>query len=202
MKRKLVLLLCTVMPLVLSTAAKPPVEHQCAMSAAMSSLPFELPSNLPTVEAIHPLNDAAKARLRANGFVVLPDQDIERLSDAYMRLFGEERVSVLITTDVALHLFHNVLDDLLAEVEKAHLTADVHRQVEDLYTASVAHYEAIPDTQAALYCLIMSSQRRASTCRKCWTTTLPNSTPATTTLSTSLAAITRAMRAWSVTFGL
>jgi hypothetical protein len=148
MKRKLFLLLCTVIPLVLSMAAKPPVEYQCAMSAAMSSLPFELPSNLPTVEAIHPLNDAAKARLRANGFVVLPDQDIERLSDAYMRLFGEERVSVLITTDVALHLFHNVLDDLLAEVEKAHLTADVHRQVEDLYTASVAHYEAIPDTQA------------------------------------------------------
>nr|HID14468.1 DUF3160 domain-containing protein [Anaerolineae bacterium] len=119
--------------------------HSESPEAADSS--FELPDNLPIVESIHPLDDAAKARLRASGLVALPDQDIERLSDAYMRLFGEERVSVFITSDVALHLFHNVFDDLLAEVERAHLYDDVEWLVEQFYAASAARYAATPETQ-------------------------------------------------------
>jgi uncharacterized repeat protein (TIGR01451 family) len=105
-----------------------------------------LPSNLPEVEAIYPLNEASKARLRANGFVVLPDRDVEHLSDAYWRLFDEEQVSVFIPSDVALHLFHNVFDELLAEVEKDHLYDDVEWLVQQVYTASVASHAAISDT--------------------------------------------------------
>lgn len=108
---------------------------------------FELPTNLPAVEAIYPLSDAARARLRASGLVALPDRDVERLSNAYMRLFPEGHVPVFITSDVALHLFHNVFDDLLAEVEKAHLYADVAWLVEQVHAASAARYAAIPETQ-------------------------------------------------------
>jgi len=107
--------------------------------------PFALPDNLPVVETIYPLTDAAKTRLRASGFVALPNQDVERLSAAYFRLFPEEQVSVFITSDVALHLFHNVFDDLLAEVEKADLCIDVEWLVQQLYTANAARYDAIPD---------------------------------------------------------
>lgn len=64
------------------------------------------------------LSEAAKARLRASGLAALPNQDVERLSNAYMRFFPEDQISVFITPDVALHLFHIVFDDLLAEVEK------------------------------------------------------------------------------------
>jgi hypothetical protein len=108
---------------------------------------FELPANLPAVEAIHPLSDAAKARLRASGIVALPDRDVDHLSNAYMRLFPEQQVSVFITSDVALHLFHNVFNDLLAEVEKAHLHDDIDWLVQQLYAASAARYAAIPETQ-------------------------------------------------------
>jgi hypothetical protein len=153
MKCKLLLLLWTVISLVLYTCgspvtAKPPVDDQYTDSPAESGPPLILPVNLPAVEAIYPLSETAKARLYASGFVALPDHDIERLSNAYMRLFAEEQVSVFITSDVALHLFHNVFDDLLAEVETAHLTADLQQLVQDLYAASAAHYEALSDTQA------------------------------------------------------
>jgi len=123
---------------------------------AASSPPFELPANLPGIETIYPLSEAAKARLRANGFVVLPDVDVEYLSDAYWRLFepfctpyvlpDEEKGSVFITSDAALHLFHNVFDGLLAEVEKDHLYDDVEWLVQQVYTASVTNYAAISDT--------------------------------------------------------
>ena len=150
MNRKLSLVLCTLIPLLLLAAfrlcisASPaagelPVDYQCAL--------FELPDNLPIVESIHPLDAAAKARLQASGLVALPDEDVERLSNAYMRLFSEERVPVFITSDVALHLFHNVFDDLLAEVEKAHLYDDVEWLVRQLYAASAARYQVIPETQ-------------------------------------------------------
>ena len=150
MNRRFSLVLCTLIPLLLPVAfrlcisASPAAgkllaDHRCA--------PFELPANLPIVESIHPLNDAAKARLQASGLVALPDEDVERLSNAYMHLFSEERVSVFITSDVALHLFHNVFDDLLAEVEKAYLYDDVEWLVQQLYAASATRYAAIPETQ-------------------------------------------------------
>jgi len=122
----------------------------CQGAASVTTPPppsFELPVNLPTVEAIYPLNEMDKARLRASGLVTLPDQDIEYLSDAYFDLFDEDQVSVLITTDVALHLFHNVFDDLLAEVEKAYLYDDVEWLVQQLYAAGTTRYAAIPETQ-------------------------------------------------------
>ncbi len=109
--------------------------------------PFDLPDNLPELEQIYPLSQAAIVRLRADGFVVLPEQDIAQLSSAYMNLFSREQVSVLITTDVALHLFHNVFDDLLEEVERAHLTHKMQQLVLDLYDTSTAYRDAIPDSQ-------------------------------------------------------
>jgi len=109
--------------------------------------PFELPANLPAVEAIYPLNEAAKERLRVSGLVALPNQDVERLSNAYMGLFSNEQVSVFITSDVALHLFHNVFDDLLAEVEETYLYDDVEWLAQQLFAAGAARYATIPETQ-------------------------------------------------------
>jgi hypothetical protein len=136
------LLLCVAAPT--ATARWPGC---AAASASARPLPVELPGNLPAVEAVYPLSEAARERLRSSGLVVLPDQDVERISGAYMRLFDEEQVSVFVTTDVALHLFHNVFDDLLAEVERTDLADDVEWLARQLCTASAARYEAIPETQ-------------------------------------------------------
>ena len=144
MNRKLLLVLCTLIVLLPCISASPSAGN---LPSTTLRTGFELPDNLSVVETIYPLGGAAKARLRASGLVALPDQDVERLSDAYMLLFPEQQVSVFITTDVALHLFHNVFDDLLAEVEKAHLYDDVEWLVQQLYAASDARYAAIPDTQ-------------------------------------------------------
>jgi hypothetical protein len=141
----LMLLLCLSSP-VAATTPRGDVAQDGPPSASLRAS-FELPDNLPVVEGIYPLDEAAKERLRASGLVALPDQDVERLSNAYMRLFGERQVSVFITSDVALHLFHNVFDDLLAEVEKAHLYDDVEWLVGQLYAASAARYAALPETQ-------------------------------------------------------
>jgi len=152
MKRRL-LLLCSLILVVLRLCAPPAIAKRPAAcdftgSPATASTAFDLPANLPAVETIYPLTERARAQLRARGFVALPDHDVERLSSAYVRLFSEEQVSVFITTDVALHLFHNVFDDLLAELEKTNLIADVQQLVQDLHTASTDGYEAIPGTQA------------------------------------------------------
>jgi len=151
MKRAIIAWTCAVALVLAGWGVGPSTGTPLAQATSLSSTSdagFELPANLPFVESIVPLNAAAKARLRANGFVVLPDQEIERLSSAYMRLFAEDQVAVLITTDMALHLFHNVFDDLLIEIEKTHLLADLHRLVQDLYALSTAHYATIPDSQS------------------------------------------------------
>ncbi|KPL17301.1 MAG: hypothetical protein AMJ93_14990, partial [Anaerolineae bacterium SM23_84] len=121
--------------------------HATLTSAQPLAPPFDLPANLQAVEAVYPLSEGARLRLRTSGFVVLPDYEIDYLSRAYMRLFPEEQVSVFVTSDVALHLFHNVFDDLLTELEKTHLRADVRRLVQDLYVVSVSHYQRIPENQ-------------------------------------------------------
>jgi len=152
MTRQVVVLVCVIGLLLTARAAvssdgTPQIPSVTSVDSSLSSPGFELPDNLPFVEAVVPLDAASRARLRASGFVVLPDQDADRLSNAYMRLFAEDRISVLITTDVALHLFHNVFDDLLAEVERAHLLFDVRQLVHDLYMLSTTQYATIPDTQ-------------------------------------------------------
>ena len=146
-KRKLPLATCALLLLCASslTARELSIARPANANETTPPPPFPLPANLPVVETIHPLSEAAKARLCASGLVALPDQDVERLSAAYFRLFPEEQVSVFITSDVALHLFHNVFDDLLAEVEKAHLYDDVEWLVQQLYTANAARYDAIPE---------------------------------------------------------
>ncbi len=152
MTRQVLVMICVIGLLLMAwgSASSEGTPLTCAITALdppSSGPDFELPENLPFVEAVVPLNAAAKARLRANGFVVLPDQGVDRLSNAYMRLFAEDRVSVLITTDMALHLFHNVFDDLLAELERAQLLADVQQLVQDLHVVCTAQYAMIPDTQ-------------------------------------------------------
>jgi hypothetical protein len=161
MNHKRLLALCTLMVLLPCVSASPAAgklpptslktgpSHFSFIPSHFSFLRtgFELPDNLSVVETIYPLSEAAKTRLRASGLVALPDQDVELLSSAYFRLFGEDQISVFITTDVALYLFHNVFDDLLAEVEKAHLYDDVEWLVEHLYAASAARYATISETQ-------------------------------------------------------
>ena len=56
---------------------------------------FSLPSNLPAVEALYPLTDAARARLQEHGFVVLGAESERYLSRAYIRIAWEPEVLVL-----------------------------------------------------------------------------------------------------------
>jgi hypothetical protein len=148
MKRKILLTLAALITLPLWAFFGPAtLQSTTSHEYAAAFPPFELPDNLPEVEQIYPLSQAVMARLRADGFVVLPEHDIPRLSSAYMGLFPREQVSVVVTTDVALHLFHNVFDDLLEEIERAHLTHKVQQLVLNLLDTSTAYHDAIPDTQ-------------------------------------------------------
>ena len=111
---------------------------------------FPPPSNLPAIERHYRLDSAARARLTEIGFVVLPQQDVERLSAAYMGLFSDQEVGVFITTDVALHLFHNVLDELLGALERETLYRDLDWLARQIYSSSIQRHIATPDSQPLL----------------------------------------------------
>ncbi|MDY6862524.1 MAG: DUF3160 domain-containing protein [Thermodesulfobacteriota bacterium] len=79
-----------------------------------------IPENLEALEGIYSLEEPAKKKLFEQGFVVLEDEDESFISDAYSKI-AYKGVSVFITTDAMLNIFHVVHDDLLMTMEKEHL---------------------------------------------------------------------------------
>jgi len=86
------------------------------------------PLNLNAITAIYPLDNGALSKLYQNKFIVLKNQEKDYLSGSYFGLFEHYNVSVFITSDAMLHIFHNVHDEMLKEIEKQHL----YQVVEDL----------------------------------------------------------------------
>ncbi len=108
---------------------------------------FPLPANLAAVEQHYELSDEAKQGLRERGLVVLPDHDVPLLSDAYFGLFPDDQVSVFITSDVAFHLFHNVFDGMLVEIERNSLLEDVTALATTTYSHTLAVESSASDDQ-------------------------------------------------------
>ena len=108
---------------------------------------FTLPSNLPAVEAVHPLTGTARDRLQDQGFVILNVSEGESLSDAYMGIGGGQDLPVFVTSDATLYLFHAVVDDLLKTVEKGALYTETQTLVEALQGDSADVYASMPVTQ-------------------------------------------------------
>ncbi|RZN34588.1 MAG: DUF3160 domain-containing protein [Methanosarcinales archaeon] len=99
------------------------------------------PANMDSIEEIYPLDDYAKEKLFENGFVVLKDHEHGNISDCYWGLFDESNVSVFITTDALLHIFHVVHDDMLKEIEKEHLYNSTEFLVQDMQKLSMDEYQ-------------------------------------------------------------
>ncbi|KAF5418428.1 MAG: hypothetical protein C5S49_01790 [Candidatus Methanogaster sp.] len=110
-----------------------------AVSANSSKIPY--PTNMDAIEKIYPLDAAAKEKLFGNGFVVLKDHEHGKISDCYWRLYGRSDVSVFVTTDALLHIFHVVHDDMLKEIEKEHLYNSTELLVQNMQKKSMDEYQ-------------------------------------------------------------
>jgi hypothetical protein len=110
-----------------------------AASTNNSKIPH--PVNMDAIEEIYPLDAAAKEKLFENGFVVLKDHEHGNISDCYWGLFDESNVSVFITTDALLHIFHVVHDDMLKEIEREHLYNSTELLVQDMQKRSMDEYQ-------------------------------------------------------------
>ena len=102
------------------------------------------PINMAAVEEVYPLDAGAKEKLFENGFVVLKDYEHGNISDCYWNLFGQRDVSVFITSDALLHIFHVVHDDMLKDIEKQFLYNSTEQLVQDLQRESIEVYENSP----------------------------------------------------------
>ena len=100
------------------------------------------PINMDAVESVYPISGEAWEKLSQNGFVVLKATE-DYISDCYWQLFGRHEVSVFITSDALLHIFHVVHDNMLKTIEKEHLTNFVKDLVVSLQEKSIVRYEEI-----------------------------------------------------------
>jgi hypothetical protein len=98
------------------------------------------PENLDALQEVYSLNEGALAKLYQNGFIVLKDIENPYLSEVYMNLFFKEDVSVFITSDVMLQIFHNIHDEMLKNIEKEYLHEYILNMVEGLQERSEDDY--------------------------------------------------------------
>ncbi len=110
-------------------------------AASMNNSETLHPANMGAIEEIYPLDADAKEKLFENGFVVLKDHEHGNISDCYWGLFGKSDVSVFITTDALLHIFHVVHDDMLKEIEKEHLYNYTELLVQNMQKRSMDEYQ-------------------------------------------------------------
>ena len=104
-------------------------------------LNLSYPINMDAVEEVYPLDLAAKHKLFNNGFVVLKDHEHGNISDCYDNLYYRRNVSVFITTDALLHVFHVVHDDMLKDIEKQCLYNNARILMQDMQRKSMDEYQ-------------------------------------------------------------
>jgi len=98
-------------------------------------------NNLNTIEQTYPLDPEARDKLNTNGFVVLDEYKHGYISDCYFKWCFEPDVSVFITSDAMLHIFHVVHDNMLKDIEKQHLYNSTELLVNDLQKKSMEEYD-------------------------------------------------------------
>jgi len=101
------------------------------------------PINIEAIEGIYPLDPAAKEKLLRNGFVVLKGYEYDSISGCYYSLLNEYAVSVFITSDAMLHVFHVIHDGLLQDIERQYLYNSIELLVQDMQKESMSKYENI-----------------------------------------------------------
>jgi len=112
-------------------------------TASSTDSPYDSPVNMDAIEEIYPLDSAAKNKLFTNGFVVLKDYGYENISECYWGLFDKHAVSVFVTSDVFLHLFHVVHDNMLKDIEQEYLYNFTELLVQNLQQESMVIYDTI-----------------------------------------------------------
>ncbi len=86
------------------------------------------------------LNEAQKAALQENGFVVVP-QGYRQIYTIYQGA-KERNIPIFVTTDAVLHTFHILYDYALRLVEKEHFIADLKALSAAMLQAAEADYNA------------------------------------------------------------
>lgn len=99
------------------------------------------PVNMDAIEEVYPMDSGAKERLFEDGFVVLKNHEHDTISDCYWSLFERHNVSVFVTSDAMLHIFHVVHDDMLKDIEKQHLYNSTELLVQDMQRKSMDEYQ-------------------------------------------------------------
>jgi len=111
-------------------------------AAGNFSVPY--PVNVDAIEETYPLDSAAKEKLLSNGFIVLEDYKYDDIAGCYLSLLYKYDVSVFVTPDAMLHVFHVIHDAMLQDVERQHLYDSIELLVQDVQEVSVSMYEDTP----------------------------------------------------------
>lgn len=101
------------------------------------------PVNMDAIEEVYPLDQSAKEKLFQNGFVVLENKEHDYISSCYWNLFDRQNVSVFITSDALLHIFHVVHDDMLKDIELQHLYDSIELLVQNMQGKSMDTYQNV-----------------------------------------------------------
>jgi len=111
-------------------------------AASNASVPY--PVNMDAIEEVYPLDSAAKEKLLSNGFIVLEDYKYDDIAGCYLSLLDKYDVSVFLTPDAMLHVFHVIHDAMLQDVERQYLYDSLELLLQDMQEASVSMYEDTP----------------------------------------------------------
>ena len=113
------------------------------VSNCSSSEKVSYPINMDAIEEVYPLDSAAKEKLLTNGFVVLKDYEYDSISGCYCSLLYKYNVSVFVTSDAMLHVFHVMHDGMLQDIEREYLYNSTELLVQDMQKESMSQYRNI-----------------------------------------------------------
>jgi hypothetical protein len=114
------------------------------------------PINMDAILQIYSLSNSTQEKLFKNGFIVLSEHEYNYLSGCYFDLFQKEEISVFITTDALLHIFHTMQDDLIKNVEYDYLYNLTKQLLIQLQYECINTYESIDNVHP----IIKESMRR------------------------------------------
>ncbi len=131
----------------------PSIPARPAGFAAYRPVPVEVtpaaPAYTPDLEALsnpqflRDLNEAQKAALQENGFVVVP-RGYRQIYTLYQQA-RERNIPIFVTTDAVLHTFHILYNYALRLAEKEHFIADLKALSAAMLQAAVADDQATSD---------------------------------------------------------
>jgi len=146
------------LPQAQAQAAPPPAAGPAAKPVSMTRQFLSPPSPVPQIDlsSASDLNQTARDRLAEQGLVAVPLDHSTRLPAAYAGL-KYSRQPILVTTDAALHISHQVFDWTLRFLEVAHLSGDLTNLTDALLAQVMGYVDQVPTKElkaAALDCAL------------------------------------------------